>query len=232
MSLFTPTNVTCPACSASIPMDAVGSVNADRRPDLREDILSSAFQRETCPSCGTEFRLAPEFTYLDIDRGIWVAVFPYPELARWRAAVAAAEATFDTAYGASSGPVAQEIGAALTQRVVFGWSAVREKIAVLEAGLDDAALELTKIAILRGGGSAGFGDGIELRFLGFDGDEMVLAWMSGMDEEVKERLALPRALYDEITADRSPWGALADQIGAGPFIDMQKLMYDTGDAAA
>ena len=231
MSLFTPTNVTCPACSAAIAMDAVGSVNADRRPDLRDDILSGDFQRETCPSCGAEFRLAPEFTYLDIGQGLWIAAFPYPELARWSEAVGAAEDTFATAYGASSGPVAQEIGEGLAQRVVFGWPALREKIAVLESGLDDTALELAKLAILRGGGSAGFGDGIELRFLGFDDDEMVFAWISGMDEEVKERLALPRALYDDIAADQSPWGPLADQVGAAPLIDMQKLIYGT-DAAA
>ena len=34
MSLFHPVNLVCPACGAVIVMQAVGSVNADRRPDL------------------------------------------------------------------------------------------------------------------------------------------------------------------------------------------------------
>ena len=233
MSLFTPVSVPCPKCETPMSMDAVGSVNADRRPDLRDEILTRDFQRETCSNCGTTFRLAPEFTYLDIARGLWIATLPYPSLGTWPEACARAMETFDAAYGAAAGQTGQEIGAGLTRRVVFGWSAVKEKIEVLEDGLDDVALELTKIAIVRGGGGGtAFGDGVELRFLGFQDDQMLFHWISGMDEEVKGKLALPRAMYDDIAADRSPWGEMGDRVAEPPFVDMQKLLYAADEAAA
>ena len=66
----------CPACSQFVEFEAVYSVNADRRPDLRDEILAGTFQKEACPKCGESFRLTPELTYLDEERGQWIAAFP------------------------------------------------------------------------------------------------------------------------------------------------------------
>ena len=65
MSLFVPMTVKCPSCDHPITMEAVGSVNADRRPDYRDDILENTFQDIACEKCGETFRMEPEFIYLD-----------------------------------------------------------------------------------------------------------------------------------------------------------------------
>ena len=81
MSLFQSVNLTCPSCDSLITMDSVGSVNADRRPDLRDDIIHNRFQDVTCENCGNSFRLQPNFNYLDAGRGQWIAGMPALETA-------------------------------------------------------------------------------------------------------------------------------------------------------
>ena len=46
MSIFESTELACPACGAINAFEAVNSVNADRRADLRRAILDGSFQRQ------------------------------------------------------------------------------------------------------------------------------------------------------------------------------------------
>jgi CpXC protein len=48
MSKFETQTLTCPSCGEAVDFEAVASVNADRRPDLREAILDFSFQRQVC----------------------------------------------------------------------------------------------------------------------------------------------------------------------------------------
>ena len=66
MSLFREIKVHCPSCHEAVILDAVHSVNADRRPDLRDEILAGDFQRCQCNACQQPFRLDPSLTYLDV----------------------------------------------------------------------------------------------------------------------------------------------------------------------
>ena len=59
MSLFTTTTIECTACETTSDFQAAGSVNADRRPDLRGEILDNVFQTVACPKCGEPLRLEP-----------------------------------------------------------------------------------------------------------------------------------------------------------------------------
>jgi endogenous inhibitor of DNA gyrase (YacG/DUF329 family) len=52
---FRTETVNCPACATPVEFELVFSVNADRRPDLRDAIVAGTFQRQPCPSCGTDF---------------------------------------------------------------------------------------------------------------------------------------------------------------------------------
>ena len=83
MSLFRPIALACPRCHAEATFDAVGSVNADRRPDLRQAILTGQFQRKECPACGAGFRLDPAFVYNDQRRGQWIAAHGVSALGEW-----------------------------------------------------------------------------------------------------------------------------------------------------
>jgi hypothetical protein len=69
MSIFTDHSLPCPGCDTPVAYEIVQSVNVDRRPELRTAILDGSFQLKTCPSCGTSFRVEPEFIYMDKKRG-------------------------------------------------------------------------------------------------------------------------------------------------------------------
>src|SRR5947208_107033 len=182
MSLFKIVPLPCPKCGNTVNFNAVISVNADRRPDLRAAILDGSFQRQACPQCNTEFRLDPELTYMDVGRGQWIAAFPVAKLQAWKEIEAQVQDMFNRAYGERASAAAREIGAGLTPRLTFGWSALREKLAIVENGLDDVIVELAKTAMVRGLDRPPVSPHTELRFLGIDGDTMAVTWLNSADE--------------------------------------------------
>lgn len=224
MSLFEHVMLPCPACGEQVEFEAVASVNADRRPDLREQILGDTFQRQPCPKCGVPFRLDPQFTYLDVRRGQWIIVHPFGSIGEWETLEAQARAAFDRSYGAMAPPAARMIGRDLQPRVVFGWPALREKIFAAAHELDDIELELTKIAVLRGSTEVPLTAQTELRLVSFAADELILSWVVAESGEVAQNLGVPRELYDEIAADKTGWQPLRDELSGRCFVDMQRLM--------
>ena len=102
MSIFKPMTVTCPSCEEAFEIDAAESVNADRRPDLRDAIIDGSFQVMTCPSCGETFRLDPVFNYLDIGRGQWLSVQPLERLTEWIEEEDETIETFEGAFGSGA----------------------------------------------------------------------------------------------------------------------------------
>ena len=124
--------------------ELVASVSADRRPDLRDAILDGSFQREACPSCGSTFRVDPEFTYLDIARGQYIAVWPVAKRDQCHACVERSQASFDNAFGKGATRAAAQIGKKVDPRVVFGWPALLEKLLAQQAGIDDRTLEIAR----------------------------------------------------------------------------------------
>src|SRR4051794_842720 len=148
MSMFRTMPVTCPECGTAVEFNAVFSVNADRRPDLRAAILDGSFQRQPCPRCGKTFRLDPEMAYADLGHGQWIAVFPVAKLGRWKELEEEARATFAQAYGPQAPAVARQLGARMRPRLTFGWGGLREKLVAADHHLDDVTLELVKLAIV------------------------------------------------------------------------------------
>ncbi len=113
MSLFNQATVTCPHCAAQFDVAVVASINADRRPDLRQAILDGTFQAQTCDACGTVFRLPPNVSYVDVERGQWIMAYPADELENWAVLETHATEIFDAAYGPAAPAAAREIGAGL-----------------------------------------------------------------------------------------------------------------------
>jgi CpXC protein len=229
MSIFKPMTVTCPACEHSFDIDVVESVNADRRPDLRVDILDASFQVMTCPGCQEEFRLDPIFNYIDVGRGQWISVQPRADLLDWIDLEAEATDVFATAYGERAPGAAKVIGQDLTPRLVFGWPALREKLIARELGLDDVTLELTKLALIDSMGGQPMGQGAELRLLGKEEDELDFAWVVAEEDRTIEQLLVPMEIYQDIADAPDDWTVITDQLITGPFVDLQKLYF--GDAS-
>lgn len=224
----------CRQCGATLEMGIVASINADRRPDLRQAVLDDRYQRGTCEACGTAFRLDPDLTYLDAGRGQWLLVRPAEHLDEWPLTEALARQAFDRGYGEQAPPEAREMGAGMRPRLVFGWAAFREKLLCAEHGLDDVALELTKLAVMRSVDDMPLADDIELRLAAVTPEALTLAWtMSGGDLTV-ETIAVPREVYDEIAADTGPaWAEARDALAGGPFVDVNRILIpaDAADAA-
>lgn len=227
MSLFENARVPCPACGERVEYDLVYSVNADRRPDLRDAIVDGTFQALNCEKCGAPFRVQPEFNFLDMERGLWLAAFPLEAVGDWPEHETHGREIFAKAFGSRAPAAARSIGKGLKPRVTFGWAAVREKLVAFEGGLDDVTLELCKLAMMRGLEEQPFGDETELRLYGFEGQDLVMAWIVAASERVMDLLLVPRSLYDEIAADQEGWQEIRSELAGGMFVDLDRLMVES-----
>ena len=232
MSLFHPINVKCPFCDELVTVSAVGSVNADRRPDFRDAILDNNFQDTTCGSCKESFRLQPKFNYLDAGRGQWIAAMPGPDFERFLTIEDEVTALFAKSYGKKAPAAAQDVGKGLAVRLTFGWPAIREKILARAHDMDDVSLEIMKLDLLRKLPSAPLAPGIELRLVDVTDDELVFVWLKTLNEEPLEQFATPKGWYSGIVDAPAPWKAVRARLVDGPFVDMQKLYMGDGRNAA
>jgi len=230
MSLFFPRTLKCPKCGEEVEFQVNASLNADRRPDLREQILNESFQKGNCGKCGAAFRMDPQMIYLDVGRGQWMAAFPSGKYEDWTTVEAETRQAFAKAYGKKAAPDAQEIGEELKPRLVFGWAGLREKLIAEEQKLDDVELELLKISFLRGIDNPPIEPGTELRLVGVDAEEseLVLAAFEATTGELNEELRVPRDLYDEIAADKKGWQELRGELADGLFVDYRRLLNPGG----
>lgn len=224
MSLFNPTSLNCPHCGQSFSFDLCASVNADRRPDLREAILDETFQRATCPHCQGSFRMEPQLNYLDVQRGQWIAAFPRQRVDDWKVLEADARQSFDQAYGPGTSAAERELGESLKARVVFSWEGLREKLLAFDAGLDDATLEELKLLLMRDMQEPPLPVGAELRLTAVSpgGAELTITVLDREGQPL-ESLDVPRDLLDEVTSDPEGWAELDTALRAGLFVDAQRL---------
>ncbi len=222
MSVFRSVTVACPACTTEQAFDLVVSVNADRRPDLREAILDGSFQRVACATCGASFRLEPELVYIDLKRGQYVGVWPWERRTDWQAAAATTQETFDVAYGVNAAPEAKALAAKLTPRAVFGWPALVEKLLAAGAGIDDRTLEVAKVVASSSASEMPVPGQTELRLVAVDADQLVLAWVRPSDQSLGASMRVPRQLLADIEAEPEPWQQLRDDVGEGLVVDFQR----------
>lgn len=229
MSIFIPVTARCRTCGTEVHTDLAASVNADRRPDLRAAILDGSFQAMTCPGCSTPVRLPAHLTYIDIGRGQWILVEDVSQFPYWRRIEAEAQGLYDQAFGGKAPPVAQQIGREITPRLVFGWTALKEKLIAQAAGLDDVVLELLKISILRNVPGPPMTGLTELRLVEASETTLLLRWTDERTEQALAELPMERDIYDALAADAASWSELRTEVAAGLFVDMRRLF--TGEAA-
>ena len=228
MSLFQTIDSPCPACKAPVSCEIVHSVNADRRPDLRDAILDRSFQMQTCTACGQPFRMEPEFTYLHIANRQFITVWPASRLPEWVELEKRGEQSFNIVYGPDTSPIAAEIGHELKRRTVFGWEAMHEKLVADANEIDDVTLELAKIAIQRWTDGPGPDDDTELRLLGVTPEQlMIFGVLKNGTEELLDHLSAPKDLITEIESQADAWQVLRDRLSEGTFVDMQRLVVET-----
>lgn len=232
MSLFTTTTIQCADCETVTDFEAAGSVNADRRPDLRAAILNNSFQVVACPSCGAAMRLEPLFNYLDMELGLWLAAYPARRIGEFMEVEGEVRALFDHSYGAGATASAQEVGAALRPRLAFGWPATREKLLLAQVGLNDTSVELLKLDLMRRLPEAPFQPGVELRLVDVGEDALTFIWLDNDTEEVLQEFEVDRALLQDIESNADAWADIRAAVTGGMFVDMQRLYLDAAEDAA
>lgn len=231
MSLFSTTQLACPKCEQETRFAEVGSINADRRPDLRQGIIDGTLQNIVCTHCKETFVLQPDLNYMDAARGQWIAAYPaYRVLDHLEAADEMTE-LFEKSFGEKAGKAEQELGKSLVGRVVFGWPAMREKLLIRELELDEVAVELMKLDFLRDGANVPFGAQPELRLVSVEETTMVFCWFGEGVVDSQRILELEVDRYQDITANIDDWKAIVDQLTDSPFVDMKKLYLGAGRQA-
>ena len=225
MSIFTDHSLPCPGCDTPVAYEVVQSVNVDRRPQLRDSILDGSFQLKECPSCGTTFRVEPEFIYMDLARGQYIGVWPASKRGEWQEWAAKTRVTFDDALGKNAPGVARRIGEKLEVRAVFGWPALVEKLLARQAGIDDRTLEAVKLVVMRSQEETPVPGRLELRMVAEEEGDPVLAWVGPKDADddaPPPLMRVPRQLVKDIDAEPEKWQALSTRVAEGDVVDFQR----------
>ena len=177
MTIVGVTRVSCPACDRPCECRLVQSINTRTNPAAKVQLLAGELNVLACP-CGRRTQLAATVLFHDPDADYWCQVCPGGDRA-----LAEGEAAFRVA------------GASGTQRLVPSLNALVEKVKLLDAELEDWAIEMTKVLLL-----ASREDRDLERVLLFDGiDGATLRWV--LFEPTGARvMASPIAAYAKLAA--------------------------------
>jgi hypothetical protein len=181
MSLVGTVRVKCPACGVERESKLVSSINTRSSPELKQQLLRGELNRHDC-ACGKRVQLASNVLYHDPDADYYCQVCPGDARA------------IETAAAVFRGS-----GATGTQRIVPSLNALIEKVKLLDAALDDWAIELLKVVLLA---SCGVSDlDRVLLFEARDGD--LLRWVLFDEVGAPQALGSPLAAYEELRRERA-----------------------------
>src|SRR5205085_7613996 len=145
------------------------------KPALRDAILAGEFQKVVCDACGGAFLVEDPLMYIDFDRRLWIGMFPQDFEPAWAEHEAAAGEAFERYMtGAYSSPFAREMADGFRVRTVFGLPALAEKVLALDTGLDDRALAVLKLEMMRSVVGLPFSAAFRPRMLAMENERMVV----------------------------------------------------------
>ncbi len=139
MSLEKNVEIKCPKCGNAIETLIWDSVNVTLDRELKNQILDGSFGMVTCPSCGEKTRLNYPFLYHDMEQKLMIQLV-YDDEAAKNAVEEFKGFQGKTLPGASMDDY--------RFRVVNGIYALKDKIEIFDAGLDDREIEMYKLLTL------------------------------------------------------------------------------------
>ena len=123
--------IICPKCQAEAEFEFWDSINVNLDPELREKIFDDSLFIFTCPKCGNKTCVPYSTLYHDMERNfmLFFDFFPPKDYDYKPLDIPDAPIGLDKSY---------------TMRVVHGLWRLKEKILILEKGLNDIAIERMK----------------------------------------------------------------------------------------
>lgn len=170
--------ITCPHCQAETDHKVLDHINIDRNPELRAKVQDLSCFRVQCPNCGETVLAVHPCLYHDMANQFMVWLWPEEG--------EAPHAQFDPLAG-------------YTLRRVDSLNAFREKINVLECGLDDRAVEIMKLLLF-----AQLNrdlDVVELLFHALDDRTGELRFVAVLSDGAEQYAAMPGAAYQRLRED-------------------------------
>ncbi|TNF35057.1 MAG: hypothetical protein EP329_06605 [Deltaproteobacteria bacterium] len=233
MSTFFQADVACPHCGDVASRSVAASLNAQRSPRYRQEILERTFQRPTCGRCKQQFLIHEPFLYLDLSAKQLIAVFAPALVEDWPELEEEVVDAWEAAFGPDDAPaIAQALGEGLVLRTVFGLEALREKLVCAEHGVDDAQLEALKLQLLLDGTLPGPESAPRLAEVEDDGETLVIVCEPVADLTTgaarQAVLRAPRRLL-ELDLDLG-----LPPLDAGTWVDVGRILVgadDDGDEA-
>jgi hypothetical protein len=147
VSTFALRDAACSKCATPFQIEIAYGLHITRLPDIRKRLLDGTFQVHTCEKCGHKVLFESTVVFTDFERGEYVAA-ETPRSATWQTAIARHQTIFRDAF--EHGPaIAHAQGVRMKRRLVFGFPALREKLVLWDAGLDDRVVEAVKGDLLR-----------------------------------------------------------------------------------
>lgn len=150
MSTFGSAQFPCGRCGAEVRGEVGIVVNLGKRADMRQSLLQRRFNTLDCPACGFSTVVTRTVGLVDFSRFQWILCYPLWAEVHWQDLALAMESQVRRILGAVPPADQGRPWSEWKLRVVFGYEAAREKLRIWDEGLDDAAVEQEKLAVLAG----------------------------------------------------------------------------------
>ena len=126
--------ITCPECGKQAEFTVWDSINTTLEPEMRERVKSGELFRWSCPKCGCKVNVNFATLYHDMKQKIMIYYVPGNP-----------EEVIPYMKSAMNHVMEGEEAGQYYKRVVGSPNQLREKLMILEAGLDDRNIELMKL---------------------------------------------------------------------------------------
>jgi len=225
--------VTCPHCDGEGIYAISRNVNGSWKPEYREKIMDGSLHRVNCIHCGEQFFIDVPLHYCDFDRSEWFMMYPLAWEPQWRRWANDVNVSYGLAYaGPETPPILRSKPPQMMRRAVFGLPALREKLVLHEAGIDDVSLEAFKMHMLLENQRTAPLPEYRPRCVAVDDKNMLLSqWIDGGDELKPAAMTISRA--DVLAAqDMLRDTAIVAQLQSSPYVDLGAIMYANEPADA
>ncbi len=216
MSTLAPVTIGCPECGAAISGQIVICANLPRLPAAVEALKADRFNQLSC-GCGKRVRYQRAVAAVDFRRRLWVYCWPRTCERHWVDLARLTEGAFRKNMAIQAPAMIRDQADAWLTRTVFGYEALREKVVLWEAGLDDVQVEQAKLWMLRGQPRWAYA-----RFRLRKVDAEHLYWEIERLDRERDLAKTARALLDQ----GPPPDVLPGALGCDPFVDMRRFFVE------